>query len=59
MFVKLDVFRNDVKKHILGYDLDPANRPKVSCRICDKEFGNHATLRYHFIIKHTGRVDVL
>ena len=29
-------FRNNVKQHILVYDADPANRPKVSCRKCDR-----------------------
>ena len=46
-------FRNNVKLHILVNDADPANRSKVPCRKCDKEFGNCKALRDHFRLKHT------
>ena len=45
-------FRNNVKQHILVNDADPANRSKVPCRKCDKEFGNREALRDHFRLKH-------
>ena len=52
-------FRNNVKQHILVYDADPVNKPKVPCRKCDKEFGNHAILRDHFRLKHTGEKNFI